>query len=134
MEVTLSWEGDLRFRAVGAAGIEIPLDGDTEAGVSPMETLLTALASCMGSDVVDILRKGRQELTAVSIRLAGDRREEAPRRFTAIRMTIDLEGRGLSRARAERAVELSRSTYCSVWSSLAPDIDFQVTLEVREAS
>jgi putative redox protein len=114
--------------------VEVPVDGDTEAGISPMETLLVALGSCMGADVVDILRKGRQELTAAGIRISGERRDEPPRRFTAIAVVIALEGRGLQRARAERAVELSRVTYCSVWNSLAPDITLDVTLELAEAS
>jgi putative redox protein len=134
MNVTLTWDGDLRFRALGQAGVEVPVDGDTRSGISPMESLLVALASCMGSDVVDILRKGRQELTGCSIRMTGTRRETHPRRFTAIRMEIDLEGRDLQRAKAERAVELSRSTYCSVWNSMASDTDFQVAIGLREAS
>jgi putative redox protein len=134
VDVTLTWEGDLRFSALGQAGLEAQVDGDTRSGLSPMESLLVALASCMGSDVVDILSKGRQELTGCSIRITGTRRETHPRRFTAIRMEFDLEGRDLQRAKAERAVELSRSTYCSVWNSMAPDIDFEVTIGLREAS
>ena len=98
-----------------------------------MESLLAALASCMAADVVDILRKGRQELTGLSIRASGTRRDDPPRRFTAIALDFDLVGRGLDRAKAERAAELSRSTYCSVWNSMATDIDLQVTLVLREA-
>lgn len=134
MAVTLTWEGDLRFRAAGAAGIEVVIDGDGDKGISPMEALLAALAGCMGSDIVDILRKGRQDLTECSIRLSGTRRETPPRRYTAIALAIDLEGRGLDPAKAQRAVELSRTTYCSVWNSLAPDIDLDVTVGVHESS
>ena len=32
----------------------------------------------------------------------------------------------------ERAVQLSRDIYCSVWSSMAPDIDLTVDLELEE--
>ena len=109
------------------------VDGDAAAGLSPMETLLAALAGCMGIDVVDILRKGRQELTAVAIRASGTRREQPPRRYVAIALAIELEGRALDPAKARRAVELSRTTYCSVWNSMAPDIELDVTLDVREA-
>jgi putative redox protein len=91
-----------------------------------------ALAACMGIDVVDILRKGREDLTGCRIRVEGDRRESPPRRYTVLRLWIELTGWSLSRAKAERAVQLSRDTYCSVWNSMAPDIDLAVELELRE--
>jgi putative redox protein len=131
MDVMLRWEGDLRFQATGGARLATLVDGDTAAGLSPMETLLAALGACMGADIVDILRKGRQELTAVAIRASGTRREQPPRRFLTIALAIELEGRALDRTKAERAVELSRKTYCSVWNSLAPDIELDVTLAIR---
>ncbi len=134
MDVALTWEGGQRFRARGRAGRDVLVDGETRDGVSPMETLLVALGSCMGADIVDILEKGRQDVTAIRIGLSGDRRKDPPRRFTAVTMTIVIEGRGVSRAKAERAVELSRATYCSVWNSMAPDIDFRTELEVADSS
>ena len=33
--------------------------------------------------------------------------------------------------KVERAIALSRETYCSVWHSLQPDIDFQTGFEIR---
>jgi putative redox protein len=86
----------------------------------------------MGTDVVDILKKGREDLTGCRIRVEGDRRETPPRRYTAIRLWIELTGWSLSRAKAERAVQLSRDTYCSVWRSMAQDIDLSIQLELRE--
>lgn len=130
--VELVWRGDERFDAVTPSGIEVAIDGTRETGISPVEALAVALASCMGTDVVDILKKGREDLTGCRIRIDGDRREKPPRRFTAIRMGFQLTGWSLSRAKAERAVQLSRDTYCSVWSSMAPDIDLTVELDLHE--
>lgn len=130
--VELIWRGDERFDAVTPSGIEVAIDGERETGISPVETLALALAACMGIDVVDILKKGREDLTGCRIRIEGDRRETPPRRYTALRLAIELTGWSLSRAKAERAVQLSRDTYCSVWSSMAPDIDLMVQLELRE--
>lgn len=123
----LEWEGAERFRASTPAGSQV-LDGERIAGASPTDMLLIALAACMGTDIVDILSKGRQELTGCRIEASGVRREEPPRRFTAITLKVELIGRNLSRQKAERAVELSRTTYCSVWNSMAPDIDLTVDL------
>ncbi|MDX1624263.1 MAG: OsmC family protein [Gemmatimonadota bacterium] len=133
MEITLEWEGEHRFAAATGSGIAVMVDGDGETGASPMESVLIALGGCMGIDVVDILRKGRQEVTGCEIRVRGERREEPPRRFTEIELTVALTGRGLTRSRAERAVELSRETYCSVVHSLAPDTGLSFEVELREA-
>lgn len=128
----LEWEGGQRFRTSMPVGSQV-LDGERVAGASPTDTLLVALGTCMGIDVVDIMQKGRQELTGCRIEASGIRREKPPRRFTAITMTIELTGRELSRQKAERAVDLSRTTYCSVWSSMAPDIDLNVNVEIIDS-
>lgn len=128
----LVWRGDERFDAVTPTGIEVAVDGARETGISPVEALAVALAACMGTDVVEILRKGREDLTGCRIRVEGDRRETPPRRYTALRLWIELTGWSLSRGKAERAVQLSRDTYCSVWSSMAQDIDLGIELDLRE--
>lgn len=127
----LEWVGGERFRASTPVGSQV-LDGERVTGASPTDALLIALAACMGIDIVDILAKGRQELTGCRIEASGLRREEPPRRFTAITLEVELTGRNLSRQKAERAVELSRTKYCSVWNSMAPDIDLTVNLEITD--
>jgi len=131
MSVKVAWEGDLRFRAATEDGHELAFDGTREMGASPTEALLASLAACMGIDVVDILEKGRQDVDRCQIEISGDRRKDPPRRFTAIRMEVRLVGKKISRPRAERAIELSRTTYCSVWNTLAPDtgLDIELTIE-----
>jgi len=134
MSVTITWEGDIRFRALTEDGHELPFDGTREMGASPTEGLLAALAACMGIDVVDILRKGRQDVDRCEIEIAGERRKDPPRRFTSVRMEFRLTGRELSRSRVERAIELSRTTYCSVWQTMAPDVELDVTLTIEESA
>lgn len=133
MEMTLEWEGDHRFTTTTGTGVEIDVDGDRERGVSPMEALLAGLAACMAIDVVDILVKGRQALEACRVTAKGERRSDPPRRFTRVALAFELAGSDLSRSKAERAVQLSRETYCSVWHSLAPDLEMDVSIELREA-
>ena len=36
--------------------------------------------------------------------------------------------------RVERAIELSRERYCSVWHSLRPDIDFRTSFEIAASA
>jgi putative redox protein len=130
LAVELEWTGGLEFQAYGKARAGILVDGDSVRGPSPMETLLSALASCAASDIVDILRKGRQELRALVIRLTGERRAEIPRRFTRIRAHVRIAGT-VERAKAERAVHLAFDKYCSVRASLDPAIPVEIDLEVE---
>ena len=50
------------------------------------------------------------------------RREQEPRRYTAIHFEYHIRGDGIDEAKARRAIDLSITKYCSVLHSLAPDI------------
>ena len=125
---TLTWQGDLRFEAA-AAQSSIVLDGDSAAGPSPMEALAMALAGCMAIDVADIIRKGRHPLQSLEAKIVGHRRDEPPRHFISFRMHFALTGEVPARA-VERAIQLSRDKYCSVWHSLRQDLDLLTTFAV----
>ncbi|HJR35299.1 MAG TPA: OsmC family protein, partial [Gemmatimonadales bacterium] len=103
-------------------GPSVVIDADNAQAPGPILTLLLAAASCTGSDVVMILEKMRVELGQLRIEVHGTRREEAPRRYTAIRFEFRLAGGGLDETKARRAIDLSLEKYCSVVASLAPDI------------
>lgn len=126
--VTLAWEHDLVFRGGEPGGPPTLIDADNAAAPGPMLQLLLAAAACTGADVVSILEKMRVTLRAFRIEASGVRREEHPRRYTAIGLVFHLRGDGLDEAKARRAVGLSIEKYCSVLHSLAPDI--QVTHEI----
>ena len=132
MSVTLSWAGDMRLRARTEDGHELAFDGTREMGASPPEGLLASLGACMAIDVVDILEKGRQDVERCDVEVRGERRKDPPRRFTRIAMDFRLVGKGISRARAERALDLSRTTYCSVWNTLASDVELEIGLTIEE--
>lgn len=124
------WDSGQRFEARGRSGVAIVLDGNTAAGPSPTEALLMSLAACMGADAVDILQKMRVPMTGLAVRAEGDRRSEPPRRYLAIRLAFTAEG--LSAAdlpKLERAIALSRETYCSVLHTLQPDLDLTIRIE-----
>jgi putative redox protein len=128
--VSLRWEVGLRFVGGAEAGPTTRIDGDNTSAPGPMLTLLLAAASCSGSDVVLILKKMRIELRDLRIEVTGRRREQEPRRYTAIHFDYHIGGNGLDKAKADRAVSLSVEKYCSVIHSLAPDIaiTYAVTL------
>lgn len=129
--VALTWQHDLVFRGEGAGRTPITLDGDNAAGPGPMETLLLALAACTGSDVALILKKKRLALETFRVDVEGDRREEDPRRYVAIRLTYRVKAAGLTEPQARHAVDLSLRKYCSVTHSLNPDITLTYALDLQ---
>jgi putative redox protein len=124
--VSMLWEGDLRFSS-GPDEPALVLDSDGKAGPSPMQALGYAVMSCMGMDIVHILQKGRHPLEGLRTSLVGTRADEHPRRFTRVEMTFTITG-NVPHEAAERAVQLSKDTYCSVLNSLADDIDWVITV------
>ena len=126
----LVWAGDLKFGATSGS-TAIVLDGDGGAGPSPMQIVLEGVAACMAIDVVMILRKGRHPLTALRVSFAGERAPAPPRRYTRLALTFHVTGAVPADA-VERAIALSRDTYCSVWHSLRPDITLVTEFEIRE--
>jgi putative redox protein len=124
----LTWDADLRFSGT-SAGIPFVLDSASKAGPSPMQALAAGLAGCMAMDVVHILQKGRHELRGLKLHLVGRRADEAPRRFVAIDLAFEVAG-PVPVEQVERAIQLSREKYCSVWASMRPDIEFNVTAKI----
>ena len=120
--VVLTWQEGLRFTGGAPEGPSTSIDGENVTAPGPMLTLLLAAASCSGSDVVVILQKMRVQLRQLRIEASGVRREQEPRRYTAIHLDYHLGGEGLDQAKATRAIDLSLEKYCSVIHSLAPDI------------
>lgn len=123
--VRLTWSGTgMRFAGAGTDPVSPPVmvDGDGEAAPGPMQMLLIAAAGCTGSDVLLILSKMRVTLRRFEVDVTGTRRDEEPRRYTAVHFRFALQGDGLDEAKASRAVQLSLEKYCSVIHSLAPDI------------
>lgn len=124
--VSMLWEGDLRFSS-GPDEPSLVLDSEAKAGPSPTQALGYAVIACMGMDIVHILEKGRHPLEGLRASLVGSRADDHPRRFTRVEMTFTMTG-NVPREAAERAVQLSKDTYCSVLNSLADDIDWVITI------
>jgi putative redox protein len=129
LTATLVWLGDLRFSA-RTPRTEITLDSDSTAGPSPPEALAMALAGCMAIDVADIVTRGRHTIAAFEVSISGVRAEDPPRRFVGFAIRFTVTGRVPATA-VERAIQLSRDKYCSVWHSLRQDVPLETTFEIR---
>ena len=128
VEADIRWEGGTVLS--GRSGrASVRLDWGSGVAPSPVQALVFALAGCMASDVVLILEKGRQPITGLTVRAAAERAEHPPRRLLRVDVRFVISG-DVPAEKIERAVALSRETYCSVWHSLAKDIELTTSFEV----
>ncbi len=130
MEVRLDWKHSGHEFEAERNGVRTAIDGSGVTGASPVALLLEALAGCVGADVVDILQKGRQELTGLTVLARGERREKPPRYFERIQLEVVVSG-DVDPRKAERAVRLSLDTYCSVAHTLRRDLEIEWSATVE---
>lgn len=134
--VKLEWtgEGD-RFRGGREGGPQVIIDSDNVAGPSPVVALVLALAGCMAVDVLDIGRKSRVPITGLELEAETTRREDPPRRVTAVTLRYRIAGPSAAdEAKLWRAIDLSRDKYCSVLHSMKDDIELSIELDILNAA
>ncbi len=124
-----------KLEATNERGDVIHTDGSAaigagEDGFRPMEMLLVSLAGCSAIDIISILKKQRQKITEFNIDIDGDRVEGTPAPFKAIRLHFVISGQ-VKDAKVEKAIELTKSKYCSVFFSLHPDINVSYTYNIN---
>ena len=102
-----------------------------KGGFKPMELLLVSLAGCSGVDVYEILKKKRQEVKDIEIRVEGERRDKHPRIYERIRIKYIVKGNVKEEA-LRQAIELSIEKYCSVYAMLKETAKIEVEQEIWE--
>ncbi|MBL8039897.1 MAG: OsmC family protein [Chthonomonas sp.] len=129
--VNIEWNGKMGFEATPPSNIKFMMDAYPEVGgeglgPTPLEALLSSLGACSAMDVISILRKKKQEVTAYRIEVTGERGPEGeyPRPYVSLSVKHIVEGENLDEAAVARAVELSDTKYCSVIATLraAPSV------------
>jgi len=78
-----------------------------------METVLAGTGGCTAYDVVVILRKSGQQVSACEVRLIAERAQADPKVFTRIHMHFVVRGKDLKPSLVESAIKLSHNKYCS---------------------
>lgn len=121
--VNVKWNSGLRFVGTDSLAHSIVMDaskqsGGEGSGFSPMQLLLVALGGCTGMDIVNILRKQRQEVDGLEIAVSGERAEEPPRVYNYIRVEYRIKGKDINENAVKRAIQLSEDKYCSVGAML----------------
>lgn len=113
--------------------VKVHIDGSPEIGgealgARPMELVLMALGSCSALDLINILKKQKQEIEDIKIEVDGKRKDAIPAVFTNIHLLFKLKGR-IDIEKAKKAAELAVKKYCSVHDMLAAG-GVQITYEI----
>lgn len=111
------------FEAENDNGNTVHLDaspdiGGTNQGMRPMQMLLAAMGGCSAIDIINILKKQRQDLRDLKITVTGEREPGAiPSLYKSVHAHFRFFG-DLDPDKVEKAINLSIEKYCSVSRTL----------------
>jgi putative redox protein len=124
-KVVARWLGKkVKFVVESASGHtaevdEAPIFGDDEA-MRPTEMLLGALGTCTGLNAVLLLRKFKQPLKSLEVRVEGEQEEEWPRAFKKIEVTFVLGWDGKhDNEQVDSALDMACNRYCPIHATLS---------------
>ena len=118
MKARIEWVDNVKFIGHSESGHQVTIDtlpkfGGSNEGASPMELLLLGVGGCSSVDVVNILKKQRQQVAGCVAELVAERADHVPKVFTSIHLHFIVRGDDLRPEKVSRAVKLSAEKYCS---------------------
>ncbi len=137
MECVVRWTGGMTFLAETGSNHVVAMDGAPEGGgrnlaPRPMEMVLLGTGGCTAYDVMVILKKSGQDVTACEVKLSSERAETDPKVFTRIHMHFQVRGRALKPKLVEQAIRLSHEKYCSASIMLGKTAEITEDYEIIE--
>jgi len=124
MKASIEWKSDELFIGSSESGHTVLMDANNgNLAVSPLENVLISLGGCSSVDVVEILKKSKQDLLHCKVDMEGKRVETVPKLFSDIHLTFTVTGKNIKEKVVERAIELSVDKYCSVALMLVKSVN-----------
>jgi len=125
--IILKMIADHEYESVNATGNKVLIDmydGENKNHQSPMELLLSALASCASVDAVLMMKKKRREIVDFQVEAEGDRNEGIPAFYNSIHLKFILTSPDATQEEFQKVIKLAVEKYCSVASSLKSEITY----------
>src|SRR5919198_257042 len=134
-DVTLAWTGDrLQFVGTTSYGDDVLVGGDEAGpGAKPSDLVPMSLAACTAYDVVEILRKQRQDLQRMEVTVHSTQDPDPPWTFRAMHLRFVLTG-DVDTRKAEKAIALAESKYCATAATLRPVVEITHDVQVLLAT
>lgn len=125
----------LLFSGTADTGGQIDLASSLDegmAGFRPMELLGIGLAGCTAMDVLSILKKMRQDVTAFEVRLHSKQEQEHPKVWNWLQIEYLITGRSIDAKAVEKALALSAERYCPAQNMLKKAVDIELSYTLIE--
>jgi putative redox protein len=137
MDAKVTWKQRLTFTGTADSGFEVPLGtglevGGDNDGPRPMELLAIGLAGCTAMDVISILQKKRENVTAFEVRVHAGRAEDHPKVFTEAVIEYLIAGHAVNEAAVLRAIDLSAERYCPAQAMFSKVFPIKLTYQIFE--
>jgi putative redox protein len=137
MYANVNWQGGMEFVGTARSGFHIDLStsptlGGSGEGFRPKELLGVSLAGCTAMDVMSILKKKRQKVTAFEVRIHPTDAESPPHVWTHVRIEYLISGEDIDAAAVERAIELSTTKYCPVQHMLKKSVEIETSYSISQ--
>jgi len=123
MKASVHWKRNVQFEGQSGSGHNIQIDGPPDkggknTGMRPMEMMLLSLGSCSSFDVVEILKKARQDIEDCVAEICANRVDDIPSVFSDIHLHFIITGNNIAEKHVARAIALSVDKYCSAAAML----------------
>lgn len=109
-----------------------PSIGGKDKGFRPMELLAGSLAACASIDVLNILRKQRQEINHYRVEIVANRKDGVPSPFEQIHLIFEFDN-VIDPEKVKRNIDLTLEKYCSVSASLKSEINISYEIRLIES-
>lgn len=126
--VQARWLHDQVFLLQDRAGY--PIIMTQPGGVLGADLLPLSVIGCALWDIVAILRKQRQQVTAVQATAESLRDDESPWQFRKIHILYTFAGSNLDLDQIWRATRLSEDKYCSTFATLRAAVELSSDIEI----
>ncbi|MEN8241635.1 MAG: OsmC family protein [Chloroflexota bacterium] len=136
MEAKVTWKNEgLLMQGTADTGSVLELASGLDEGAPgfrPMELLAIGLAGCTSMDVLSILKKKRQDVTDFEVRVHTENAEKHPHVWNEARLEYVISGRNIDPKAVERAMDLSKTTYCPAQNMLNQSVEIELSYTIIE--
>ena len=129
-ELSVRWTGEgLEYIGVDSKGNELQIG---QTGISPGQMTLLGLASCMGMDVVSILKKKQQDVKDIEIDIIATQPDSHPRFYQNVEVHFTVKGENVEPKAVARSIELSRDKYSVVGHTFRQPVNLNTSFGIKQ--
>lgn len=137
MDAKVIWRQRMSFTGSAESGFSVPLGaepvvGGDNDGFRPMELLLIGVAGCTAMDVISILTKKRQHVSAFEVQTHAERSSQHPKVFTSAAIEYHVTGHAIDENAVLRSIELSAEAYCPAQAMFNKIMPFRLEYSIYE--